>query len=281
MPTLNDYKSPKFPTWCPGCGDFGIWTAIKQALVATGKNPHEVCFVYGIGCSGNMASHVRAYGFHGLHGRALGVALGLKIANPRLTVIVVAGDGDTYSEGIGHFVAAMRQNLDINLIVHDNHTFSLTTGQASPTSPQGRVTSVTPQGSVDRPLNPLALALSQEASFIARGFAGDIPHLAGIFQKMIEHPGFSYTDVLQHCPTYDKERTVQWYWKNIKKLEQEGFELEEAMKLAREVSPVPLGVLYKKQYPSYHEVVKAASGEPLARKKLAVPDLTKDFEQLM
>jgi 2-oxoglutarate ferredoxin oxidoreductase subunit beta len=171
-PTIADYKSPMFPTWCPGCGDFGIWQAIKQALVNLGKDPHEVCIVYGIGCSGNMSSFVRAYGFHSLHGRALASAFGIKLANPRLTVIVVAGDGDTYSEGIQHFLGAIRQNIDINFLVHDNHTFSLTTGQASPTSDQGRKTKVTPAGAPDRPLYPLPLAISQEASFVARGLSG-------------------------------------------------------------------------------------------------------------
>lgn len=279
-PTIADYKSPMFPTWCPGCGDFGIWQAIKQALVNLGKDPHEVCIVYGIGCSGNMSSFVRAYGFHSLHGRALASAFGIKLANPRLTVIVVAGDGDTYSEGIQHFLGAIRQNIDINFLVHDNHTFSLTTGQASPTSDQGRKTKVTPAGAPDRPLYPLPLAISQEASFVARGFAGDIPHLTGLVEKMIQHKGFAYADVLQHCPSYDHEHTAQWYWKNIVKLEGDGLSKEKAMKLATDVKKANIGVFYKNPQQEFTEIVKRLSASPLALQKITTRNIAPSMDEL-
>lgn len=282
MPKLDDYKSPMLPTWCPGCGDFGIWLALRQALVNLGKDPHDVVIVYGVGCSGNMASLVRTYGFHSLHGRALASAFGVKVSNPNLTVVVVAGDGDTYSEGIGHFVSALRQNLDINLIVHDNHNFSLTTGQASPTSPQGRKTKATPLGTIDRPLKPLHMAVTQDASFVARGFAADIPNLTKLFEDMINHTGFSYADVIQHCPTYDKDHTVEWYRDHVKPLPKQRLTKAQALQYLDKPNKLYTGIFYQdEKSQSYHEHLPQLKKGPLPKHKLGGVKLKDEFLKLM
>src|SRR5258708_15980829 len=166
--------SPYFPTWCPGCGNFGVWTAFKNALQELQLPEENVVIVYGVGCSGNMADFNRVYGFHALHGRAIANAIAIKAANHSLKVIVVAGDGDTYGEGLNHFISAIRGNHDITLLVHDNQVYGLTTGQAAPTMEKGRPTKSTPLGAPEAAINPLGLALTADGTFLARGFAGNI-----------------------------------------------------------------------------------------------------------
>ncbi|MDX1534352.1 MAG: thiamine pyrophosphate-dependent enzyme, partial [Thermoplasmata archaeon] len=166
-------KSDTKVTWCPGCGDFGVLNATLKAIQATQLDPKDLVVVSGIGCSSNFPHFLRSYGFHGIHGRVMPVATGIRLANPDLTVIATGGDGDGYGIGLGHFIHAMRRNFDLTYIVMNNEIYGLTTGQASPTSEKGHVTKSTPWGSIEWPVNPIALALSAGASYISRGFSGD------------------------------------------------------------------------------------------------------------
>lgn len=189
--------------WCPGCGDFGILFAIKKAIVSLGINPKDVVVVSGIGCSGKLPHYIKTYGVEALHGRALPVATGVKFANPDLHVIVVGGDGDGYGIGVGHLVHSIRRDINLTYIVHNNETYGLTKGQASPTTKVDSKTSSTPFGVVDEPLNPLAMAISLGGSFVARGYSQDMVHLANLISEGIMHKGFSLIDVIQPCVSYD------------------------------------------------------------------------------
>ncbi|OQA83658.1 MAG: 2-oxoglutarate oxidoreductase subunit KorB [Microgenomates group bacterium ADurb.Bin238] len=216
----EELNTSVFPTWCPGCGDYGIWAALKKALSKLDTPIENVVIVYGIGCSGNMASFLKVYGVHGLHGRAIPVAEGIKLANKKLKVIVVGGDGDLLGEGVAHLVAASRSNPDITVILHNNQIYGLTTGQSSPTSLKGSKSKTYPMGTPDEPLNPVQLALTLGASQVMRGFAGDIEHLTTLISDAINHEGFSLVEVLQPCVTFNKINTYAWFRERIKKLEQ-------------------------------------------------------------
>lgn len=216
----EELNTSVFPTWCPGCGDYGIWAALKKALSKLDTPIENVVIVYGIGCSGNMASFLKVYGVHGLHGRAIPVAEGIKLANKKLKVIVVGGDGDLLGEGVAHLVAASRSNPDITVILHNNQIYGLTTGQSSPTSLKGSKSKTYPMGTPDEPLNPVQLSLTLGASQVMRGFAGDIEHLTTLISDAINHEGFSLVEVLQPCVTFNKINTYAWFRERIKKLEQ-------------------------------------------------------------
>ncbi|MFC1687945.1 2-oxoacid:ferredoxin oxidoreductase subunit beta [Patescibacteria group bacterium] len=271
------------PTWCPGCGDFGIWTSLKNALDELGLNHHEVVIAYGIGCSGNMANTVKTYAFHGLHGRPIPVAEGIKLANHGLTVIVIAGDGDTYGEGMNHFITSMRGNHDITVIVHDNQVYGLTTGQTSPTSEKGYKSKSTPSGVIEEPVNPVSVALAMNASFISRGFSGNTKQLTELIKRGIQHKGFSLVDALQPCVTFNKINTFQWFYRRVYELDKEGYQpnnWEEAMKKAREMERLATGVFYVKERLPYHEEVKPLEKGPLMKQSLDgidVRSVIKDF----
>ena len=192
---INKRTTSINPTWCPGCGNFGILGSIKASLDQLKIEPHQLSVVYDIGCSGNMADFVYAYGFHSLHGRALPMAAGIKLANHDLEVLTIIGDGGCFGEGVGHLVAIAKGNHDITVLTHDNFLYSLTTGQKSPTTPKGVKTPSTPQGSLEEAVNPIGLALINQATFVARGFAGDIPHLTTLLTAAINHKGFALLDV--------------------------------------------------------------------------------------
>lgn len=189
--------------WCPGCGDFGILFAIKRAIINLNINPKDIVVVSGIGCSGKLPHYIKTYGVETLHGRALPVATGVKFANPNLQVIVVGGDGDGYGIGVGHLVHSIRRDINLTYIVHNNETYGLTKGQASPTTKVDSKTSSTPFGVVDSPLNPLAMTISLGGSFVARGYSQDMTHLANLIEQGINHEGFSLIDVIQPCVSYD------------------------------------------------------------------------------
>ncbi|MBU4360271.1 thiamine pyrophosphate-dependent enzyme [Candidatus Parcubacteria bacterium] len=256
-PTI--YSTNYKPTWCPGCGNFGIWVALKNALAELGIESRNVVITYDIGCIGNMASTIKCYGFHSLHGRALPVAVGAKLANPKLTVIAVAGDGGAYSEGTNHLIHTARYNADVVYIVANNRSFSLTTGQASPTSEIGYVTKTTPWGEVKQPINPIALALSAGASFVARGVAFEPKHLMKVIKSAIQHKGFSHIDVLQQCVTLNKVNTVEWYKKRMYKLQDNPEHsgkidnLKSAFDKALESDKLPIGIFYQQKRKSYNE----------------------------
>ncbi len=198
------YRSDQLPTWCPGCGYFGIQTALHRAINALGIKTHELGLVSGIGCTGRFPFFGKCYGVHSLHGRALPVATGLKTAKPDLNVIAVTGDGDCLGIGAGHLPHAARRNADMLCVLFDNNIYGLTKGQTSPTTPTAQKTNSHPYGSPDSPLEPVRMTLSMGASFVARGFAGRPYDLEAIFQEAIKHPGFSFVHVLSPCISFDK-----------------------------------------------------------------------------
>jgi len=238
------------PTWCPGCGNFGIWMALRSALTKLQIPRENIVVVYGVGCHGNMRDWMNVYGVQGLHGRALPVAQGIKLANPKLTVIAVTGDGDCLGEGGNHFIHAAKRNPDITVLVHNNEVYGLTTGQASPTAQIGMVTKSTPTGVVDPPFTPASLAIFAGATFAARGFTGDIPYLSELMEQAILHKGFSVVDMLQPCITFDKIHTYQWYRERVQKVnvsEEKLGNKKESLDLAMTFGEtIPIGVLHKR-----------------------------------
>lgn len=274
-----DFNTTHFPTWCPGCGDFGIWTALKNALAAMELKPSNVLIVYGIGCSGNMSSFVKAYGFHGLHGRALPAAIGAKIVNKNLKVIVVGGDGDGYGEGGNHFIHALRGNVDITYIVHDNQVYGLTKGQMAPTTELGQPTSSTPEGAAEQALNPVALAIAAGGSHVSQGFAGDTAQLTQLIVDAVRHPGFSHVNVLQPCVTFNHHNTFSWFYKRVYKVEtvQHDFSNKyEAFARALEWGDkIPTGLLYREIRPTWVDRVHELGGEPLATRRVDTIDISK------
>jgi 2-oxoglutarate ferredoxin oxidoreductase subunit beta len=204
MPTTQEYNSPNMPTWCPGCGNYSIWASIKTALVESGYGPKDINLCFDIGCNGNGADKINAYGLKGLHGRTLPSASGVSLANHNLPIIGMAGDGATFDEGINHLVQTIRSNYKFVFVLHNNCNFGLTTGQATPTTPQGQKMNGAPNGVVEKRLNPIQLVLTLGATFVARGFTGNIKQMTEILKSALKHDGFAYVEILQHCPTYNK-----------------------------------------------------------------------------
>jgi 2-oxoglutarate ferredoxin oxidoreductase subunit beta len=271
MVTVNDYAGGK-PAWCPGCGDFSILAAVKKALVDLQLEPYKVLMVSGIGQAGKLPHYTKCNVFNGLHGRPVPAAVGAKIANPELTVIAISGDGDGYGEGGNHWIHAMRRNHDITYLVHNNQVYGLTKGQASPTSDQGFVTKTTLEGA-SAPVYPIALAIAAGASFIARGFAGDIEHLASLIKLGISHKGFALIDILQPCPTFNKKNTYAWYRERVYKLENEaGYDPSNkvaAFEKAQEWGDrIPIGVIYRKELPTFEEQIPALKKGSLVKQKI-------------
>ncbi len=208
---VKDFQTDVINDWCPGCGDFGILRSIQRALAEMNLPPHEVAVFSGIGCSGKTPHYIGTYGLHTLHGRVLTVATGAKLANHKLTVLAVGGDGDAYGIGAGYFVGAGRRNLNLTYIVFDNEVYGLTKGQASPTLDKGLRTKGMAEEAVTEGVNPIALALSTGYTFIARGYALDVKHLVSLIKQAIQHRGSALVDVLQTCPTYNNLHTQAWF----------------------------------------------------------------------
>ena len=284
MTTMEELSTPAKITWCPGCGNFAILTAVKRAIVELGLKREEVVAVTGIGCHGRMTNYIRVNGIHVLHGRVLPIATAIKLANHKLTVLGFAGDGDAYSIGMGHLSHAARRNVDVKYIVHDNLVYALTTGQTSPTSELGFRTRSTPRGASEPPINPLLQALASGASFVARGFAGDVKHLTMLLKEAIKHRGFALIDVLQPCMVWNRVNTYEWYRERVYKLEEEGHDpssLEEAYRRAVEWGDrIPIGILYREEKPVYHEHFPPLREGPLALQPVKTPDLTPLLEEL-
>jgi 2-oxoglutarate ferredoxin oxidoreductase subunit beta len=198
----KDYKSELKPIWCPGCGDFGVVQAIYRALASIGRPPHEIAFVSGIGCSSRIPGYTTAYGFNSVHGRALPIAQGIKLANPNILVLVAGGDGDGFSIGGGHVAHAIRRNLDMTYIIMDNQIYGLTKGQLSPTSPRGLTTASSSYGSIEDAVNPLLYVLGYGARFVAQGTPADMAGLASVIEEGIRFPGFAFINVQSPCVTY-------------------------------------------------------------------------------
>lgn len=283
--TADQLKTGYLPTWCPGCGDYGIWMAIRQALAFLGIGPDDGLLIYGIGCHANMYDWMNMYGFEGLHGRTLPVAQGVKLANHKLPVIAIAGDGDCLGEGGNHFIHAAKRNPDITVIIHDNQVYGLTTGQASPTAKQGFKTKSTPEGVVDEPVNPLTLALVSGATYVARGFAGDMPGLTQLIAGAINHKGFSVVDALQPCVTFDKVHTYQWYRARLYRLAEEKYEpndkskaLEKAMEWGERI---PIGLLYKEDRPTSEDRESALADGPLNTLPLEIENIQELIDEFI
>ena len=247
MATIEDYGD--FETaWCPGCGNFGIREALIRALVDSGLEPHEVVMVSGIGQAAKMPHYLHCNGFNGLHGRSVPAATGIALTNHGLKVIVNSGDGCNYGEGGNHFLAALRRNIDITLLVHDNQIYGLTKGQASPTSAQGMVTKAQPEGQRSRAFNPVATAVANKVSFVARGFAGDQEHLAGLIAQALAHKGFSLVDIMQPCVSFNKVNTWAWYKERCQPLpdDHDPTDWHAALKQSDKFGDViPIGVIYR------------------------------------
>lgn len=265
--TMQDF-SGYTPTWCPGCGDWGIGIAIKSALAQMGLSPSDVGVVFGIGCSGNMNDFLNAYAIHGLHGRAIPTAIGYKLANHKMSIIVVAGDGDCYGEGGNHFLHACRGNHDITVIIHDNRVYGLTTGQVAPTAMKGALSKSTPYGLIESPIDPLGLALTQGATFISQSFAGDAQHMISMIKSAINHKGFSLVNVLQPCVTFNKINGYQYYRERVYKLiDNKVNNKDRAMKIIQDIEKekYPLGIIYQNQQSSYHEQLPQLTKQTLIK----------------
>jgi 2-oxoglutarate ferredoxin oxidoreductase subunit beta len=276
MSAAAEYKSRVRPTWCPGCGDYGVLNAVQNACAALSLDPAGTVIVSGIGCSSDLPHFMNAYGIHTLHGRAVPVAQGIKMANKNLTVIVTGGDGDGYGIGIGHFIHALRRNLDITYIVMDNQIYGLTTGQASPTSDCGHKTKTTPAGNLENAVNPLGIAVVEGATFVARGFSGDPAHLAEMIRRGIAHKGFSLVDVFSPCITWNKVNTYAWFRERVVKLDAEGHDpadREAALRRTlRADGKLPIGVFYESAEPTFMEEEPSLRGEPLVNRRLGLTD---------
>lgn len=266
--TMKDFDVWVKPTWCSGCGDYGVLNAVKHALAELSIAPHEALIVSGIGCGSKLPDYMHVNGLMTLHGRPLAVATGAKLANHALTVLVVDGDGDAYGIGGNHFIHTARRNPDLTHIVENNQIYALTKGQYSPTTPQGRVTTTSPEGVIERALNPIALALTMGATFVARGFAGEPAHLSGLIKQGIQHRGYALIDVLQPCVIFNRINTYQWYSERLYKLEDAGHDPEDRTAAERAAAEwddrIPIGVVYREQgFPAYEEQVPALHDGPL------------------
>lgn len=284
MVQISDYKRKCEIAWCPGCGNFGILGAVQKALVKLGKEPHEVVIVSGIGQAPKLPHYMYANVFNGLHGRSLPAATAIKLANSKLTVIVVGGDGDGYAEGGNHFLHAMRRNIDITYLVHDNQIYGLTKGQASPTTEPGYITGTTPWGVLTAPFRPLPLAISMDVGFVARGFSGDQEHLANLIVQGVNHKGFSFIDVLQPCVSFNHLNTHHWYRERVYYIDESHNRKDKvaAWQLAHEWGDrIPIGVLYEGDRPAYNELVPAIKEMPLVDQPFVKEKLTKLNEDFL
>ncbi len=266
MAAIKDFALHR-PTWCPGCGDFAILKAMQTALVNLGLEPHDVVLVGGIGCSGKITDYFRCYGFHGVHGRILPLAMGVKLANRDLTVIGAGGDGDGYSIGGNHFLHAIRRNVDIAYIVFDNHVYGLTKGQSSPTAASGYRAKSAAYGVAEQPMRPIGTALAMGATFIAQGFSGNVKQLTRLIEAAVKHRGFSLLNVFTPCVTYNSVNTYEFYRENIVNLDEDpdfdatdrGLAIEKAM----DFSKVYTGLIYREEKPSYDELLPNYPSVPL------------------
>ncbi len=305
--TPQDYKADIHNDWCPGCGDFGILSAIQMSLAKLQIPPYRTAVVSGIGCSGKTPHYMNTYAFHTLHGRVMPSVTGLKLANHELTVIGVGGDGDGYGIGAGHFVSGGRRNLDITYIVFNNDIYALTKGQASPTIGKGEKTKSMSDESIMEPINPVLLGLACGYTFVARGYALDTKYLVELITQGIRHRGTALIDVLQTCPTYNDLHSKSWYAEQVDgkprlyKLDESGYDplvhdpadpaeitQKKAQALLRSQDPsgrIALGVYYKLEVPTYEDFLKekipALESKPLVDLDIYHRDITPNLEKLM
>ncbi len=262
----TSYQADLRPVWCPGCGDYGVLAALCQALATLGTPQEQLVVVSGIGCASRMPGYIHSYGFHGIHGRAIPLATGIKLARPDLTVLVTMGDGDAYGIGGNHFLHAARRNLDLTCIIMNNQVYGMTKGQVSPTTPCGDRTSTTPYGSVEPPLHPLLLALAAGATFVARGASWGAKRLAALIAEGVRHPGFAVIDVLSPCVVFRPEDRA--YWKAHippDQAEPPSSDRLEAMRRVLADGGLRLGLFYRAARPTYWDDWKARAQVAKAR----------------
>jgi 2-oxoglutarate ferredoxin oxidoreductase subunit beta len=280
----KDFKSDLKPIWCPGCGDFGVLTALYRALAEIGKAPHEMAFISGIGCSSRIPGYSTAYGFNSIHGRALPISMGVKTSNPDLTVIVASGDGDGFSIGGGHVPHIIRKNPDITFLVMDNFIYGLTKGQVSPTSRKGLKTVSSSYGSMEERVNPLLYTLSYGAKFVAQGTPGDMKGLAKILEEAIRFPGFAFVNIQSPCVTYGEERDMikgqKEIMQNLEEMNHDTSDKAKAIEISRQYGEkLHTGVLYRDPNPgpSYTDLFKILQEEqkPKAVAKDKILDMFK------
>ncbi|MGG0184454.1 2-oxoacid:ferredoxin oxidoreductase subunit beta [Bacillus rhizoplanae] len=284
MATFKDFRNSVKPNWCPGCGDFSVQAAIQRAAANVGLNPDELAVISGIGCSGRISGYINSYGVHSIHGRALPIAQGVKMANRDLTVIASGGDGDGFAIGMGHTIHSIRRNIDITYIVMDNQIYGLTKGQTSPRSEAGFKTKSTPQGSIEPALSVMEMALTAGATFVAQSFSSDLKELTQLIEAGIQHKGFSLINVFSPCVTYNKVNTYDWFKENLTKLsEVEGYDPSNrmvAMQTLMENKGLVTGLIYQNaEQPSYQELVKGYSEKPLVHADLQMDQ--KMFDELV
>lgn len=284
MATFKDFRNKVKPNWCPGCGDFSVLAAMQRAFANIGLEPKDVALVSGIGCSGRISGYINAYGFHGVHGRALPIAQGLKLANRDLTVVAAGGDGDGFAIGMGHTVHAIRRNVDITYIVMDNQVYGLTKGQTSPRSQLGFKTNSTPNGSIEAAIAPMEMALTVGAGFVAQSVSSDLKQLTRVIEAGIQHKGFSLINVYSPCVTYNKINTYDWFKENLINLEKDDSydptNRQMAMQKLMEHDGLVTGIIYQnKERKSYEEMITGFREDPLAKQDIL---LSKEkFEQLV
>jgi 2-oxoglutarate ferredoxin oxidoreductase subunit beta len=284
MATFKDFRNNVKPNWCPGCGDFSVLAAMQRAFANLGLEPHDVAIVSGIGCSGRISGYINAYGFHGVHGRALPIAQGLKLANRDLTVIAAGGDGDGFAIGMAHTIHAIRRNVDITYIVMDNQVYGLTKGQTSPRSEMGFKTKSTPHGSIEAAISPMEMALTVGAGFVAQAVSSDLKQLTRIIEEGIKHKGFSMINVFSPCVTYNKVNTYDWFKENLVNLDEmpdyDPASREMAMQKLMKHKGLVTGIIYQnKDRLSYEDMIKGFKAEPLAKQNI---ELTREqFDKLV
>jgi 2-oxoglutarate ferredoxin oxidoreductase subunit beta len=260
--------------WCPGCGNFSILECLKAALEELGREPREVLIAAGIGQAAKIPQYISANAFCGLHGRGLPAAAAAKMANEKLTVIVSTGDGDSYGEGGNHFIHNIRRNIDVAHFVHDNQVYGLTKGQASPTSIEGFVTGVQPDGNINTPMNPLLLAIAAGAGFAARGFTGRKKHLISLMKQAVEYNGYALVDILQPCVSFNKTNTYAWYSKRVYELGEDYDASDKAAAMQKTMEfgdSIPIGVVYRETKPAFREK------NPVLKKGTPLVDLKTDI----
>lgn len=283
MATFKDFRNNVKPNWCPGCGDFSVQAAIQKAAANVGLEPEEVAIITGIGCSGRLSGYINSYGVHGIHGRALPLAQGVKMANKDLTVIASGGDGDGYAIGMGHTIHALRRNMNMTYIVMDNQIYGLTKGQTSPSSAVGFITKSTPKGNIEKNVAPLELALSSGATFVAQGFSSDIKALTKLIEDAINHDGFSFVNVFSPCVTYNKVNTYDWFKEHLTNLDDiEGYDTSDkqlAMKTVLDHESLVKGIVYQDtETPSYESQIEELNESALSKRDIHITE--EDFNNL-
>ncbi len=270
MPTLQDYRG-QHPAWCPGCGNFAILKAFKDAMIELNIEPHQFTVVSGIGQGAKLPHYIKCNTFNGLHGRTLPVATGIRLSNHEMRVMAVTGDGDCYGEGGNHLIHAMRRNINVKLFVHNNQIYGLTKGQASPTSMEGMKTKNQPFGVFSEQLNPMALAVALDCSFVARGFSGDSVHLKNLIKEAVNHEGFSLVDILQPCVTFNKINTYEWYSRRVYHIEPEYNPENRAEAFKRSLEwgdRIPIGIIFRNNRQILEDRIPVIKDEPLVRQSI-------------